>query len=128
LTKAAETIIAEDSVALLCGFIGELEVEKSMLQCTVDNGIKDYNLLMVGNASLLAERNDFRYPCEDSEKELAGGRSNAKKRITDLEAKVKSAEAHGIDVATAGERQLRNFEGRLVQRMEELCELYVRNV
>jgi chromosome segregation ATPase len=121
LTKSAETIIAGYSGASLHKHIAELEVEKSMLHHAVDNGTEDYNLLMADNASLLAERNNFCNHCEDVEKELAGVHSDAKKRIADLEAKVKSTEAHCVDVATAGKRQLRDFEGRLVRCLEELC-------
>jgi hypothetical protein len=65
LTKAAETIIAEDSGASLCQHIAELEVENNTLQCAVENGNKDYDLLLEGNKSLLAERDDFCYHCED---------------------------------------------------------------
>jgi hypothetical protein len=36
----------------------------------VDNEIKDYNLLMEGNKSLLAECNDFQYRCQDLQVEL----------------------------------------------------------
>jgi hypothetical protein len=103
-------------------------MEKDMLQCAADNGVEDYNLLMAGNSSLLAKRNDFHYRCEDLEKELAEVRSDTGKRIADMEAKVKSAEAHSIDAATVGKKQLRDFEGRLVRRLEELHELYVGNV
>jgi hypothetical protein len=128
LTKAVETIITEDSDALLCKHIAELEMEKSTLQCIVDNGIEDYILLMTSNACLLAECNDFRYRCEDLEKELVDVRSDTKKRIADLEAKVKSAKAHRIDVVAASKRQLRDFKGRLVRCVEELRKLYVCNV
>jgi hypothetical protein len=89
-------------------------MEKDTLQCAVDNGVEDYNLLMAGNSSLLAKRNDFHYRCEDLEKGLAEVRSDSGKRIADMEAKVKSAEARSIDAATVGEKQLRDFEGRLV--------------
>jgi hypothetical protein len=53
--------------------------------------------------------------------------SNAEKRTADLETRVKGPEAHNIDVATADEKQLRDFEGGLVQDVAELCALYVRN-
>jgi FtsZ-binding cell division protein ZapB len=68
LTRVAETIIAEDSGALLRQHIAELKEDKSTLQHTVDNGVNDYNLLQVGNNSLLAERTDFKYNFEDLEK------------------------------------------------------------
>jgi hypothetical protein len=50
--------------------IVELKVDKSRMQCAVDIGIEDYNLLMEGNKSLLVERNDFQYHCEDLQVEL----------------------------------------------------------
>jgi hypothetical protein len=67
-----------------------------------------------GNKSLLDEHNDFRYRCEDFQAELAGVCSNAEKRTADLESRVKSAEAHSTDIAAAGEKQLRDFEGGLI--------------
>jgi hypothetical protein len=141
LTKAAETIIDEDSGASLRKRIVEIEAENSQLkgtttestemistlQHTVDNEIKDYNLLMEGNKSLLAERNDFHYYCEDLKVELAEVRSNTKKRIADLEVRVKSAEAYSVDVAVVGEKCLRDFEGGFIRDLAELRALYVCN-
>jgi hypothetical protein len=69
----------------------------------VDNGIEVFNLLMMGNKSLLTEHNDFQYRCEDLKVEMAEARSDAKKRIVDLEVRDKSTEARSIDIATAGE-------------------------
>jgi hypothetical protein len=88
LTKAAEAIIAEDSRASLHQRIAELKAEKEMLQRVVDNGIEDYDLLLEGNKSLLAERDDFHYCCEDLQAELVVVCSGAKMKIADLEAKV----------------------------------------
>jgi hypothetical protein len=65
LTKAAKTIIPEESGASFRKRIAKLEAEKSIQQRSVDNGIEDYNLLMAGNASLLDEPNDFHCHCED---------------------------------------------------------------
>jgi hypothetical protein len=48
---------------LLCQRIAELEAEKNLLQRAMENGIEDYDLLLEGNKSLLAERDDFRYHC-----------------------------------------------------------------
>jgi hypothetical protein len=76
----------------------------------VDNGIKDYDLLLEGNKSLLAECDDFRYHCEDLQVEFAEVRSHAKKQIADLELKVESVEFHSVDVAAAGKRCLKDFE------------------
>jgi hypothetical protein len=55
-----------------------------MLQRSVDAGIEDYNLLMEGNKSLLVERDEFHYRCEDLKVELARDHSDAKKNITSL--------------------------------------------
>jgi hypothetical protein len=104
LTGAAKTIIAEDNGALLRKHIAELEMERSTLQHAVDNGVKDYNLLMAGNESLLAERNDFCYHCEDLEKELTKVCSDAEQRTAALQLKIKSAEAHSLDVAAASQK------------------------
>jgi uncharacterized protein YlxW (UPF0749 family) len=107
LTKVAETIIAEDSGAPLRKCIAELEAENSRLkdvaaesaetidtlQRAVDNGVDDYNLLLEGNKSLLAERNDFHYRCEDLKDELAEAHYDAQKKTTDLESRVRAAEA-----------------------------------
>jgi hypothetical protein len=141
LTKVIETIITEDSGASLRKRIAELKAvnsqlkattaesaeTSSMLQHAVDNGIEDYSLLMEGNKSFLAERKDFDYHCEDLKVELVEVRSNAKKRIANLEARVKSIEAHSIDVAGAGEKRLRDFEGGLIRGLAELRAMYVRN-
>jgi hypothetical protein len=54
--------------------------------------------------------------------------SDAKKRIADLEVKVRSAEARSIDAATGGEKCLRDFKDGLVRKLEELHRLYVDNV
>jgi hypothetical protein len=127
LTKALETIIAEDNGASLCQRIAELEAEKDTLQCAVDNGIEDYDMLLEGNKSLLAEHDDIRFYCEDLQAELAEVCSDAKKQIADLEAKVESAETDSINVAAAGERRLKNFEDELIRDLAELCVLYVHN-
>jgi hypothetical protein len=76
----------------------------AMLQRSVFAGIEDYDLLMEGNKSLMAARDEFRYRCEDLKVELARVGSDAEKNIADLEARLKSAEAHSVDVAAAGEK------------------------
>jgi BMFP domain-containing protein YqiC len=128
LTKTVEAIIAEDSGMLLRQRVAKLEVENSqlkataaqsagtisMLQRAVDIGVEDYTLLMEGNKSLLADHNDFHHHCEDLEIELAEVRSDAKKKVADLEARVKSVEAHSVDVGATGEERLRDFEDGLI--------------
>jgi hypothetical protein len=93
----------------------------------MDNGVEDYHLPMEGNKSLLVVCNDFRYHCEGLKVELAEVRSDAEKRIADLEVKVKFAEAHIIDVAAADEKRLRDLEGGLIRDLSELRTLYVHN-
>jgi hypothetical protein len=128
LTRAVETIIAEDSGVSVRKRIVELEEDKTTLQCAVDNAAKDYDLLIAGNNSLLAECNDLKYRCEDLEKELTEARSDTKERIDDQEIKVKSAEAYSIDIAAVGEKRLNDFQDRLVWELEGLRELCAHNV
>jgi FtsZ-binding cell division protein ZapB len=128
LTKTVEAIIAEDSGMSLRQRVAKLEVENSqlkaivaqsagtisMLQRAVDIGVEDYTMLMEGNKSLLAEHNDFHHHCEDLEIELVEVRSDAKKKVADLEVRVKSTEAHSVDAGATGEECLRDFEDGLV--------------
>jgi septal ring factor EnvC (AmiA/AmiB activator) len=81
LTKVVEKIFSKDSRESLRKHIAEVEAENSRLkaaaaessetittlQRSLDNGVEDYNLLMAGNESLLAERNELRYCTEDLE-------------------------------------------------------------
>jgi hypothetical protein len=99
----------------------------AMLQCSVDAGIEDYNLLMEGNKSLLAERDEFRYRSSDLETEPSQVRSNAKMSVSDLETRIKSAKGHCMDAATAREKWLRVFEDELVGDLAEQHALYVCN-
>jgi hypothetical protein len=121
LTRAAETITDEDSGAPLCRHIAELEGDKSTLQHALDHSIKDYNALVMGNKSLLSEHNKLKCCCEDLQAALASVVSEAKKRVDDLEAKVKTMKAHD-------EKHLRDFEDGLVRKLEELRGLYAGNV
>jgi hypothetical protein len=128
LTRVVGTIIAEDSRVLFHRRVTELEKDKDALQRAVDHGIKDYDLLVMGNKSLASERDELESRCEGLQAELAGTRYDAKKRVVVLEAKVRSAEAHNITVVSAGEKRLWVFEGGLVQKLEELHVLYAGNV
>jgi hypothetical protein len=49
--------------------------------------------------------------CKDLQAALAEARSDAKKRVANFEAKVKSVETHG-------EKHLRDFEDGLVRKLE----------
>jgi hypothetical protein len=75
----------------------------------MDIGVEDYALLMESNKSLLAEHDD------------------AKKKVADLVVRVKSTEAHSVDVVATGEEHLRDFKDGLIRDLVELCALYVRN-
>jgi uncharacterized protein with PhoU and TrkA domain len=103
LTRDAETIIAEDDGASLHKCILELENDKDMLQHAVDLSIGDYNLLVVGNKKLASERDELKHRCTDLQAELVEVRSDAQKRIDDLEERVKSTEARRINAAADGE-------------------------
>jgi hypothetical protein len=45
-----------------------------------------------------------------------------------LEARVKSSEAHTVDVATAGEKRLADFEKEHIKDLADMCVFYERNV
>jgi hypothetical protein len=138
LTKAAKAIIAEDSGASLHQCVVELEAENSQLkataaesagmistlQCAVDIGVKDYALLMEGYKSLLAQRDDFHHHCEGLEVEVAEVGFDAKKKVADLEGRVKCAKAHSVDIAATGQERLRDFEDGLIRDLVELHALY----
>jgi hypothetical protein len=64
LSRATKTIIAEDSEASLRRCLAELEKDKYALRCTIDRGIKDYDLLVMGNKSLTSERDELKSRCE----------------------------------------------------------------
>jgi SMC interacting uncharacterized protein involved in chromosome segregation len=113
LTRAAATIIGEDSGGSLCSCIAELEKNKDTLKLVVNHGIEDYDLLLAGNEKLASEHDKLKYCCEDLHVELMEARSDAQKRIDDLEVKVKPAEAH-VDVAANGGKCLREFKNELV--------------
>jgi hypothetical protein len=60
--------------------------------------------------------------------ELAKARSDCVVSIASLEAKIKSAKAHAMDVAAAGERRLNDFEAELLRDLVGLQRLYIHNV
>jgi hypothetical protein len=64
LSRATKTIIAKDSEASLRRCLVELEKDKDALRCTIDRGIKDYDLLVMGNKSLTSERDELKSRCE----------------------------------------------------------------
>jgi hypothetical protein len=64
LTRAAGSIIAEYSGASLYRHVTELENDKDVLQRTVEHGIEDYDLLVIGNRSLLFEHVELKSRCE----------------------------------------------------------------
>jgi DNA repair exonuclease SbcCD ATPase subunit len=121
LIRAAETIITEHSGTPLHRCIAELEEDRNALQRAVDHSIEDYILLVIGNKSLLSERNDLKSHCEDLQAALAKARSDAKKRVADLDARVKTVKAHS-------EKRLRDLEDELVRKLEKLHGLYAGNV
>jgi hypothetical protein len=92
--KAIEKIVAEDSKETLRRCVVELELENSKLKATVTETSEDYEVLQLGYASFLDERNDICYRCEDLVAELKRAHSVSAANIAALEAKVKSAVAH----------------------------------
>jgi SMC interacting uncharacterized protein involved in chromosome segregation len=114
LTSFAEDITAEDSGESFRDCIAELEKDKDMLQHVLNLRVEDYNLVVAGNEKLASECDKLRQRCEGLVAELSKTRSNAWRRIEDLEARVKSAEARSVDIAAEGEKCLRDIEGDLV--------------
>jgi hypothetical protein len=100
----------------------------TVLERSLAHAIEDYNLLMAGNESMLAERNELCYRTEDLESELEKVRVDAAENIAALEAKLKSAELHSVDVAADGEKHLKGLERELINDLKKLHALYVHNV
>jgi hypothetical protein len=80
------------------------------------------------NSSLLSQRNDAHWQCEDLENDHKKTNVDSAAHITTLEATVKSVEAHSTEVAAAGNKRLSDFEAELSRDVMELCELYVHNI
>jgi hypothetical protein len=142
LMKDVEKILADDVGESLWKRVLKLEAENSRLTATavessetitkmqrsLDNGVEDYNLLMAGNESMLAEHNDLCHHTEDLESELANIRDAIAEDVTALETKIEFAEAHIVDVAAAGEKCLKDFEDELVEDLAGLRALYICNI
>jgi BMFP domain-containing protein YqiC len=141
LTKVIEKIFAEDNEETLHKRIVELEAKNSQLatattkcsetiaqlQRSLANGVEDYNLLMAGNDSLLVEHNDLRNCTKDLESDLAKVSTATAEDVAALKMKIEYVEAHIVDVTTAGENRLKDFEDELVKDLAELHKLYIRN-
>jgi hypothetical protein len=84
--------------------------------------------LLEGNNSLLAESNELRCRFEDLESELVKVCSSNAEDIAALEAKLRSAEAHSVDVAAPGEKCLKDFESEVIKDLVGLRTLYECNV
>jgi hypothetical protein len=142
LTKVVEKILVEDNGESLRKRIAELEAENSQLTTAIvessktisklrhsfDNGVEDYNLLMAGNESMLAERNDLHHHAEDLESELAKVRTAAATDVTVLETKIESAKVDRVDVVASSEKRLKDFEDELVVNLVGLHTLYICNI
>jgi hypothetical protein len=98
---------AEHSGASVHKHIAELDNDKDMLQHAVDHGIKDYDLLVMGNKNLSSECNELKIHCKGLQAELAKACFDTQKGIADLEAKFRFDEACSINVAADGEKCLR---------------------
>jgi hypothetical protein len=98
------------------------------LQRFVYPGIEDYNLLQVDNNSLLAKCDELCYRYEDLEYKLVKVCSSAAEDIAALESRIRSTEAHSVEVAAAGEKRLIEFEGELIKDLPGLRKLYEHNI
>jgi hypothetical protein len=88
---------------------------------------EDYEVLQMGNSSLVAEHNKFCYRCEDLEDELKKARSDLAVSIAALEAQVKFAEAHITEVAAASDKRLCDFKAELIRDLAGLWKLSIHN-
>jgi hypothetical protein len=68
------------------------------------------------------------YRYEDLEFELAKVRSSATEDITALESRIRSTEAHSMEVAAASKKRLSDFEGEHLEDLPGLRALYERNI
>jgi chromosome segregation ATPase len=128
LTKDGETIITKDSGDSLQKCIVELESIKDALQRAMDQNSEDYDLMVVGTKKLASERDQLNLRCESLQVEVEQVCSNADKHIADLEAKVKSTKTCNTEIAAEGDKNLRDFESGLVQKLEGLREMYADKV
>jgi hypothetical protein len=85
-------------------------------------------MVVAGSKKLSSERDQLKIRCESLQAELAQAHSDAEKRVSDLEAKVKFAEAHGIEIAVESEKKLGDFRSVLVQQLERFKEMYADKV
>jgi chromosome segregation ATPase len=115
LAKVAKNILAEDSSARLRERIAELEKERGALQLALDHSTEDYKIVVASIRKLSSECDQLKIHCDSLQAELAQARSDAEKHISNLEAKVLSAEARSIEIAAEGEKNLRDFQGVLVR-------------
>jgi hypothetical protein len=60
--------------------------------------------------------------------ELVQACTDAEKHISDLEVKVVSAKGRSIEIATDGEKSLRDFHGALVRQLERVHDMYAERV
>jgi chromosome segregation ATPase len=128
LAKVTENILAKDSGAPLRERIAELEKERGVLRLALDHSAEDYELFVAGSRKLSSERDQLKIRCDNLQAELAQAHSDAEKRISDLEAKVASIEVRNIEIATEGEKSLRDFQGVLVRQLERVHDMYAKRV
>jgi hypothetical protein len=128
LTKIAEKFIGEDSGAPFLERITELEKDRKVLQSALSNLDEDYKLVAAGSKKLYLERDELKVRCDSLQVELASARSDAEKCISDLEAKVVSAEAHSAEVAIESKRSLKDFQDILVQQPERVHDMYTEKI
>jgi hypothetical protein len=84
--------------------------------------------LQLANASLLSERNDAHWRCEDLENDLKKHKADSAARIVALESNVKFAKTHCAEVSTASDKRLIDLEAELTSDLMELQKLYIHNI
>jgi hypothetical protein len=78
-------------------------MDKKVLQLAVDHSAEDYEMVVAGSRKLYSERDQcdqLKICCESLQ-----ARSDAEKCVSNLVAKVKFAEACGVEIAAKGEKK-----------------------
>jgi FtsZ-binding cell division protein ZapB len=99
----------EEENSRLKGSVDDSIETITVLRCSVDAEIEEYNLLMDGNKSLRTEHDTLHEHCEDLGSELAKVHASAVEDVATLEASIKSTVAHPMNVAVVGVKHLSNF-------------------
>jgi hypothetical protein len=87
--------------------------KRDALRPPFDQKIEDCDIVVAGAKKLSAQRAQLKTCCESLEAELVQTRSDTDIRVSNLETKVRSAEARNVEIAADGKKILRDFENAI---------------